>query len=416
MSTDILQSRYEELDQVAQRFEQAATASEALRQRVNASVEPLSAGGWRGQAAVRFLAEMNTEVFPGLQRLAQALTTAAATTRQVKQIIQVAEQDAAGLFRDGQGQAAEASAGEDSGGLLSSIAGGVGDFFTGFFDEGKDMVMGLVNMVVHPVDAAKGLWHGITHPGELWDAIKKPYVDAWESGHPWQAIGRGTMFAVSALLGTKGADKLAEAAKVGRVAAVTADAAEASARTGSALNAARELATVGRGAEAEAGLARYLAQESTQTFKGVDRVILGPNATDPARGFLGYIKEAETHGGTVFNTGDDVWRTLQPRGTPKFGPGWTTNESFLQSALERGAPIELRGTSVSEIMSDPAALNTYRRAEVDFLRRNAYEWGYKQVGDTTWEKVGPWRATTSGRAVGSAVGATGEQVTAGAGR
>ncbi|MFZ2486846.1 MAG: hypothetical protein WAZ19_01890 [Anaerolineae bacterium] len=96
------------------------------------------------------------------------------------------------------------------------------------------MVTGLWNMVTDPVGTAKGLWYGITHPGELWDAIKQPYVEAWESGHPWEAIGRGTMAVVTTVLGTKGADKVAKVLKgatvaddVARVATVADDVARA---------------------------------------------------------------------------------------------------------------------------------------------------------------------------------------------
>ncbi len=96
------------------------------------------------------------------------------------------------------------------------------------------MVTGVWNMVTDPVGTAKGLWYGITHPGELWDAIKQPYVEAWESGHPWEAIGRGTVAVVTTVLGTKGADKVAKVLKgttvaddVARVATVADDVARA---------------------------------------------------------------------------------------------------------------------------------------------------------------------------------------------
>ncbi|PKO22889.1 MAG: hypothetical protein CVU38_06915, partial [Chloroflexi bacterium HGW-Chloroflexi-1] len=77
----------------------------------------------------------------------------------------------------------------------------------------KDMGVGLWNPVTDPVGTATGLWYGITHPGELWDALTQPYVEAWESGHPWQAIGRGTVAIVTTVLGTKGADKVAKVLK-----------------------------------------------------------------------------------------------------------------------------------------------------------------------------------------------------------
>lgn len=60
-------------------------------------------------------------------------------------------------------------------------------------------------------------------------------------------IGHGTLFAVSLVIGAKGADKLGEAAKVSRMAELSSEAAAASARTGSALNAATELGSVAQG-------------------------------------------------------------------------------------------------------------------------------------------------------------------------
>lgn len=186
MSENVIQARYEDLDAVAQGFDQVASASDALHSKIGASVEPLASGGWKGDAANRFLAEMQSEIFPALQRLSEALTMAGATTRQVKSIIQTAEREASALFNDGAGPAAAPSpapATSSGGGFL----GGVGDFFKGAFDEGKDMVTGLWHMVTNPADTAKGLWYGVTHPGEMWDALKKPYVDAWQSGHPWEA-------------------------------------------------------------------------------------------------------------------------------------------------------------------------------------------------------------------------------------
>ncbi|HLZ30971.1 MAG TPA: WXG100 family type VII secretion target [Chloroflexota bacterium] len=407
MSADVVQARYEDLDAVAQGFDQVASASDALQAKIGASVEPLASGAWKGDAATRFLAEMQSEIFPALQRLSAALTSAGVTTRQVKTIIQTAEREASALFNDGAGPVAAPAAATSSGG---GLLGGIGDFFKGAFEEGKDMVTGLWHMVAHPVDTAKGLWFGVTHPGEMWNALKKPYVDAWQSGHPWEAIGRGTLFAVSLVIGAKGADKVGEAAKLSRMAELSAAAAEGGARTGSAVNAATELGKLSKLGTAEEGLARYVAQQSTQTYGAAERIILGAYKPNPATNFLGYIGEAQAHGGTVFDTGNAVWNALKPAGAGTEA-GWAVNRQFLQSALERGAPIELRGSTVQEILSNPVAARSFRGMEVDYLQRYAYEYGYSQVGET-WVKTGAWRATTTGRAVGAAIGPAGEVVTA----
>ncbi len=389
---------YDELMQIAQRFGHESQAAGKTLKRVQSNMQDLEGGDWIGKGAKAFYKEMDQEVLPSLRRLTDALATAQQVTVQMVRILQGAEADAArllsvllaGLSTDGR---AVASA-------VGTAWGHVSDFFIGMWDEGKDMVTGLVNLVTDPIGTAKGLWHGITHPGELWAAFKEPYVEAWESGHPGQAIGRGVMFVGSMLLGTKGADKLSKAAKAARASRITADAAEVGARMGSALSAADEIGLAARGSRAETALARYIASESTHTFGAVDRVVIGGFKPNPARGFLGYIDEAATHGGTVFNTGDDVWRIADAAGSNR---GWAINREFMQAQLERGAPrFELAGESVSEVLSGRRALSGTAN-EVRFLQRYGYEYGYRQVGDS-WIRMGDWRASTAGRVAGSSVG------------
>ena len=247
----------------------------------------------------------------------------------------------------------------------------------------------------------KGLWHGITHPPELWEAFKQPYVEAWESGHPGQAIGRGVVFVGSILLGTKGADKAAKAAKAARAAQVGADAAEAGSRLGSALAAADDIGRVAQGSRAETALVRYIAQESTKTYGTVDRLVMGANTPNPARGFLGYVREAEVNGGRVFNASTDVWDALKRTGNDR---AWAVNREAFQAQLERGVPrIDLTGETVSEVFSNARRATSGTADEINFLRRYGYEYGYRQVGDS-WVKVGEWRASTAGRTAGASVG------------
>ncbi len=55
-------------------------------------------------------------------------------------------------------------------------------------------------------------------PGVLWDAIKDPYVKAVDEGRPGEAVGRAVFEVITALAGTKGADKLAKGSKLGTAA------------------------------------------------------------------------------------------------------------------------------------------------------------------------------------------------------
>jgi hypothetical protein len=182
---------------------------------------------------------------------------------------------------------------------------------------------------------------------------------------------------------------------------VGADAAEAGSRLGSALAAADDIGRVAQGSRAETALARYIAQESTHTFGTVDRVVLGPFKPNLARDFLGYVDEAAAKGGTVYNTTSDVWDVIRPAGNNR---AWAVNREFMQSQLERGvASFEVKGETVSEIMSRPLRAGTDRALEVRYLERYGYEYGYRQVGDS-WVKAGDWRASTTGRVVGGSVG------------
>ena len=394
---------YESMKQIAQAFARESEAAGHTLQSLQRAMDVLQGGDWVGRGAKAFYREMEKDVLPAMRRLTQALGNAQKVTLQIVQLMQGAEDQASAILRAI--LAGLMSAGGILGGIgsaLGSALGHVGDFFVGMWEEGKDMVMGLYNLVTDPIGTAKGLWHGITHPGELWEAFKQPYVEAWESGHPGQAIGRGVMFVGSILLGTKGADKAAKAAKAARAARVSTEAAEVGTRLGSALAAADDIGRVAQGSRAETALARFVAQESTRAFGNVDRVVLGGFNPNPARGFLGYVDEAKAFGGRVYNTADNVGDALY--GATGNGRGWAVNREFMQAQLERGvARFDLRGETVSEILNDPLLAGKGRALEIDYLQRYAYEYGYRQVGDS-WVKVGDWRASTTGQAVGGSAG------------
>jgi len=394
---------YESMKQIAQAFARESEAAGHTLQSLQRAMDVLQGGDWVGRGAKAFYREMEKDVLPAMRRLTQALGNAQKVTLQIVQLMQGAEDQASAILRAI--LAGLMSAGGILGGIGSALGtalGHVGDFFVGMWEEGKDMVMGLYNLVTDPIGTAKGLWHGITHPGELWEAFKQPYVEAWESGHPGQAIGRGVMFVGSILLGTKGADKAAKAAKAARAARVSTEAAEVGTRLGSALAAADDIGRVAQGSRAETALARFVAQESTRAFGNVDRVVLGGFNPNPARGFLGYVDEAKAFGGRVYNTADNVGDALY--GATGNGRGWAVNREFMQAQLERGvARFDLRGETVSEILNDPLLAGKGRALEIDYLQRYAYEYGYRQVGDS-WVKVGDWRASTTGQAVGGSAG------------
>lgn len=103
MSNNVIQAQYEQLDNIASRFGQAAQNNAALVQQVAQAVQALQNGGWEGKGAATFFAEMETCTNPALQRLIHALEEAQTTTIKIKQIIQQAEEEASAPFRSGGG-------------------------------------------------------------------------------------------------------------------------------------------------------------------------------------------------------------------------------------------------------------------------------------------------------------------------
>lgn len=99
MSAEVIQSKYEELEKIARCFEQQAQATRALHQRVQRSAGALRNGGWVGRGSAAFTGEMEQKLFPGLQRLFDALTAAQSTTVAIAQLIREAEEEAASVFR-----------------------------------------------------------------------------------------------------------------------------------------------------------------------------------------------------------------------------------------------------------------------------------------------------------------------------
>lgn len=116
MSAEVVQANYEALEAIAQKFSQQAEMNGVMHGRVQQAVQSLEQGGWEGQGSSAFFAEMDSTVYPALQRLINALEEAQSTTRQIKQIIQQAEEAAAAPFG---GRAAE-------GGGMVAAPGAVG--------------------------------------------------------------------------------------------------------------------------------------------------------------------------------------------------------------------------------------------------------------------------------------------------
>ena len=122
MAGEIVQSRYEQLEEIARRFERAADEHERLHSQLLRQVAPLRGGSWIGRGVVAFLHEMDDEVLPSHLRLIFAQEEAGRVTREIAGVLHEAEERAAALFQ-GEGT------GETTGDAASSsaTAGTVGD-------------------------------------------------------------------------------------------------------------------------------------------------------------------------------------------------------------------------------------------------------------------------------------------------
>ncbi|MEZ4513857.1 MAG: WXG100 family type VII secretion target [Chloroflexota bacterium] len=122
MTADIIQARYDQLDNIANRFGREAENTTALMQQVQRGVDALRQSGWEGQGATAFLGEMETAVFPVIQRLTEALAEANTATQMLRDIIRTAEEEAARPFH---GDGAVGLNGVTHRGLEDAGSGGV---------------------------------------------------------------------------------------------------------------------------------------------------------------------------------------------------------------------------------------------------------------------------------------------------
>ena len=95
---DEIRAEYAQLQQVATKFSQQATAISQMQSHVKRSMSALQ-GNWIGKGSEAFFREMGDEILPATARLHNALQEAGKATKQIAQILQQAEQDAAAPFK-----------------------------------------------------------------------------------------------------------------------------------------------------------------------------------------------------------------------------------------------------------------------------------------------------------------------------
>ncbi len=103
MAAPKIQADYNGLREIAQAFSQNSDRLGAMNQRLVAMVgNEIRGKGWIGKGADNFIREMETLVFPAMERLLRALADAASATQKVAQVLEQAEQEGGSLFKGGE--------------------------------------------------------------------------------------------------------------------------------------------------------------------------------------------------------------------------------------------------------------------------------------------------------------------------
>lgn len=105
MGAEIVQAQYDQLTQVASRFGKQSEVVDQINSQIRQSYDSLANGGWMGDAAKAFFNEMQSEIFPVMQRLTSVLREAQTVTQQISSVFQQAEQEASKVMTFGDGGA-----------------------------------------------------------------------------------------------------------------------------------------------------------------------------------------------------------------------------------------------------------------------------------------------------------------------
>lgn len=103
MSAKVIQVQYEQLQEIARRFEAQAETSQEMHQNIRQHVDSLSNQGWVGEGASAFFGEMEDDIFPALRRLTEAFEESIVVTSRISEIFRTAEEEAVHQFRTGDG-------------------------------------------------------------------------------------------------------------------------------------------------------------------------------------------------------------------------------------------------------------------------------------------------------------------------
>jgi WXG100 family type VII secretion target len=99
MDVKTIQADYEQLETIATRFAQLAEENDASRINIVKGLAALRQGGWEGEGAHAFFAEMDGNVLPATERLSAVLEEAQKVTVEIVRLMQEAEEEAARPFQ-----------------------------------------------------------------------------------------------------------------------------------------------------------------------------------------------------------------------------------------------------------------------------------------------------------------------------
>ena len=97
--TDRVRYQYDNLEGFARQFSDHAADAQQVRTRLSQQLAILEDGGWVGEGAARFSAEMREQILPALDALARALDGANGAILRAAEMMREAEAEAAALFR-----------------------------------------------------------------------------------------------------------------------------------------------------------------------------------------------------------------------------------------------------------------------------------------------------------------------------
>ena len=134
--SDLIRVDHDQMAQVAGKFEQNAQKTSQMLQELQRPYQGLKEGGWIGQGATAFYAEMDGKVIPSLRRLIQALSQAGQATNDISGVMRSADEEASSNFKQNEGGVGAAGGmlgglgaamgGALGGGLGSALGGGLG--------------------------------------------------------------------------------------------------------------------------------------------------------------------------------------------------------------------------------------------------------------------------------------------------